>query len=41
VGIDGEDLRYDSQLIFECVPGNVEFTFDSQKFFKENKLIVE
>lgn len=36
LGIDGEDLRYEKQLIFECVPGNVEFAFDSKKFFKEN-----
>jgi hypothetical protein len=36
LGIDGEDLRYEKQLIFECVPRNVEFTFDSNKFFKEN-----
>jgi diacylglycerol kinase family enzyme len=39
VGIDGEDLRYDKQLIFECIPGNVEYTFDSKKFFTDNKLI--
>jgi hypothetical protein len=39
IGIDGEDLRYKSQLIFEVIPGNVEYTFDSKKFFKDNKLI--
>jgi diacylglycerol kinase family enzyme len=39
LGLDGEDLRYDSQLIFECIPGNVEYTFDSKKFFTDNKLI--
>jgi hypothetical protein len=35
-GIDGEDLRFEKQLIFETISGNVEFFFDSSRFFKEN-----
>lgn len=34
-GLDGEDLRYEKQLIFECMPGNVEYFFDSKRYFKE------
>jgi hypothetical protein len=39
-GIDGEDLRFDKQLIFECMPGNVEFFFNSKSYFKEMKSFI-
>lgn len=39
-GLDGEDLRYERQLIFECMPGNVEFFFDSKRYFKEMKSFI-
>lgn len=39
-GIDGEDLRFEKQLIFECIPGNVEFVFNSKSYFKEMKSFV-
>jgi hypothetical protein len=39
-GIDGEDLRYEKQLIFECMPGNVEFSFNPKSYFKEMKSFI-
>lgn len=39
LGVDGEDLRYDRQLTFECIPSNVEVAFEGAKFFKNNNLL--
>ncbi len=40
IGIDGEDLRFNKQVIFECMPDNIEVFFDSKTYFKEMKSFV-
>ena len=34
IGIDGEDLRFNNYVIYDAMPGNVEFLFDSASFFR-------
>ena len=38
LGIDGEDLKFKKQLILDCIPGNIEFLFDSKQFYKDQKV---
>jgi diacylglycerol kinase family enzyme len=35
--IDGEELCYNKFVVFECLPGNVEFYFNSKSYFKQFK----
>ena len=41
LGIDGEDLRYKKQVVWEIVPANVEVMFDSDAYFKEFNSFLE
>ena len=35
-GIDGEDLRYQTTVTWECMHNNIETLFDTQTYFKEH-----
>ena len=41
LGIDGEDLRYQRQVTWECCHNNIEVLFDSDTYFKQHMSFVE
>jgi len=40
IGIDGELLSYKDKITYEVCPDNVEYAFDSAKFYKDHEMLV-
>ena len=38
VAVDGENLEFENTLVFESVPGGVEYLFDHKQYFKDFKI---